>query len=443
MDVREISFDILRKIEEEDLYVSDVLGDRLRQLQFKDKRDRAFIKRLVEGVIERRISLDYLIDKLSKGKKRPDVRMLLRMGIYQIRYMDKVPDRAAISETVELAKKKGYAGLQGYINGVLRNVQKLCEEKRFDSYIVSSMETRFSTPKWLCDFLIKTYDKETALKILSDQFAEHDTVVRINSLKTDTAQLRDLFESRKVKTEEGKICPERCIRIKDYDMVKRLPGYREGLFSVQDETSVYAVSHIGIKPGDKVLDLCASPGGKTLLAYELTNNDGKCGLIYSRDISETKTEKIMENAERLEVPISSESIKQGVFLQISDATELDKNLVSLPDEEKMDVVIADVPCSGLGIIGRKNDIKYHTSPEAMAELSDQGLKILKNASKYIKSSGRLCFSTCTINPGENGEVVRKFLEGPEGAGFQILEERTFLQGIDGSDGFYFCVLARI
>ena len=437
MDTRKISFDILKKIETEDTYVGDVLDSALRTMQFSDKRDRAFITRLVEGVTERRISLDFLIAKFStKGKKQEkkvDTQIILRMGIYQIRYMDSVPDNAAVSEMVNLTKSLGYEGLSGYINGLLRNVARAKEERKLDSYLVSRMDTRYSTPQWLCDFLVKTYGKEVARTILEDQYIEHDTVVRVNTLKTTAAELKDSFEKAGITVKAG-ILSERSLRISGYDSIRRLPGYRDGLFVVQDETSTYTVEHIGINPGDKVLDICAAPGGKSLLAYELTcgtDKDGNkvSGTVCSRDISENKIEKIRENAERLGVT--------SLNLEISDATELDETLASLPDDEKFDVVIADVPCSGLGIMGRKNDIKYHMTADIMKELSEQGLVILKNASQYVKPYGRICFSTCTINPAENGEVVRAFLDSSD---FSILDERTFLQGVDGSDGFYYCIL---
>lgn len=437
MDTRKISFDILKKIETEDAYVGDVLDSALRTMQFSDKRDRAFITRLVEGVTERKISLDFLIAKFStKGKKQEkkvDTQIILRMGIYQIRYMDSVPDNAAVSEMVNLTKSLGYEGLSGYINGLLRNVARAKEERKLDSYLVSRMDTRYSTPQWLCDFLVKTYGKEVARTILEDQYIEHDTVVRVNTLKTTAEELKDSFEKAGITVKVG-ILSERSLRISGYDSIRRLPGYRDGLFVVQDETSTYTVEHIGINPGDKVLDICAAPGGKSLLAYELTcgtDKDGNkvSGTVCSRDISENKIEKIRENAERLGVT--------SLNLEISDATELDETLASLPDDEKFDVVIADVPCSGLGIMGRKNDIKYHMTADIMKELSEQGLVILKNASQYVKPYGRICFSTCTINPDENGDVVRAFLDSSD---FSILDERTFLQGVDGSDGFYYCIL---
>ena len=472
MDSREVAFDILKNIEENDAYVGEILGNVLRRMQFSSKQDRSFITRLVEGAVERKLTLDFLIEKFSKkkggsksasGKGNPlDVQIMLRMGIYQIRYMDSVPDRAAISETVDMAKNKGYSGLAGYINALLRNVSRAVQENKLDSFVVSRMESRYSTPEWLCAFLSETYGKDKAKLILEDQFAEHDTVIRVNRIKTTVEELKEKLISRGITVGESAIY-EGSLRISGYDQITRIPGYKEGEFTVQDETSSYTVSRAGIKPGNTVLDICSSPGGKSLLAYELAYGDSKCGKIISRDISDSKLEKIRENAERLGIPLidlerrkiskenkSEESskyignIQPGINIEVWDATELDERIAALPDADKPDVVIADVPCSGLGIIGRKNDIKYHTSLSAMQELADQGLQILANAAKYVKMGGRICFSTCTINPGENGDVVRKFLEMQKESGerqFEIVEEKTFLQGIDGSDGFYYCILS--
>lgn len=456
MDTRKISFDILKKIESEDVFVGEVLDMALRHLQFNDKRDRAFITRLVEGTVERKISLDFLIDKFSKNAPDVNTRIILRMGIYQIKYMESVPNRAAIDESVKLVKTIGLSGREGYVNAVLRKVTALKDEKKLDSLLVSRMDVRYATPQWLCDLLIKEFGKDNAKLILEDQFAEHDTVIRINSLKTNKQELKKLFEDKGITVKNG-ILSDRCLRISGYDSIRRLPGYKEGLFVVQDETSVYTVEHAGIKPGDKILDICAAPGGKSMLAYELATDGNVAGIVVSHDISKKKLEIIKENAERLGIPCHSEQnesvgeshserseetyiYQPGITVEWGDATEANECYVNLPEEDKFDVVISDVPCSGLGIIGRKNDIKYHMTPEIMSELAKQGLVILSNASKYVKTGGRICYSTCTINPEENGEVVRAFLK--EYAEYKILEERTFIQGIDGSDGFYFCILAR-
>ncbi|MCR5214625.1 MAG: hypothetical protein K6E10_09420 [Eubacterium sp.] len=471
MNVREVAFDILKKVEDDNLYVNDLLGNALRIHQFEDKRDRAFLTRLVEGVTERKLSLDFLINKFSaKGsnkKIKPDIRIILRMGIYQIRYMDQIPNRAVIAEAVEMTKSKGYQGLSGYVNGLLRNVDRVYEEGKLDSYLVSNQESRYSTPMWICRLLTESYGKEKTRLILEDQYREHDTVIRVNQYKISTDEYKKRLIEKGIKVEDGLISG-RCLRISGYDSISRLPGYRDGLFIVQDETSVYAIEHAGIKPGDKVLDLCSAPGGKSLLAYELSDS----GIILSRDISQKKISLIEENAQRMGIPflvmdqeasrvddlemysdnkkIASDNKKiasdnkyiSGINIEIRDANILDKQVEGLEARDKFDVVLSDVPCSGLGIIGRKNDIKYHVTEESIRFLAEQGLGILKNASHYVKDNGSICYSTCTINPSENGEVVKAFLESEEGNDFVLVEDKTFLQGIDGSDGFYYAILRK-
>ena len=436
MNIRNECYNILKAADEDNAFVGEVLGNALRRLQFSDKRDRAFLTKLTEGVVERRISLDYLIDKFSKKAPDADTRIILQMGIYQIRYMESVPDRAAISESVELCKEVGLDGRSGYVNALLRKVATLKEEKKLDSLLVSKMDVRYSTPKWICDLLVSSYGKDNAKLILEDQFKEHDTVIRVNSLKTTVEELKERLTEKGVTVKDG-ILSKRTLRISNYDSITRLPGFRDGHFIVQDETSVYAIEHAGIKPGDKILDMCAAPGGKSLLAYELATAEDKAALVTSCDISDSKLEKIRENAERLGIPCGDGDIPAGIKLSERDATELIELEVG-----KYDVVISDVPCSGLGVMGRKNDIKYNVTAESAASLAEQGLKILKNASYYVNQTGTIIFSTCTINPKENEEVVRTFLEEEECKNFEIADERTFLQGIDGSDGFYFCIIKK-
>ena len=528
MNIRKECYNILKLANDEETYVGEVLGNALRRMQFENKRDRAFLTKLTEGVVERRISLDYLIDKFSKKSPDADTRIILRMGIYQIKYMESVPDRAAISESVELCKAVGLEGRSGYVNALLRKVATLKEEKKLDSLLVSKMEVRYSTPKWICDMLVANYGKDNAKLILEDQFKDHDTVIRVNSLrvnidktqnesgiqksesdsevlkceseseiqksefdsevlksefdsgiqKSESEVLKSEFDSGILKSESESeilksefdfkiqkseikkkfekagvtvrdgLLSDRTLRISNYDSVTRLPGFRDGLFIVQDETSVYAIEHAGIKPGDRVLDMCASPGGKSLLAYEIAASNGTEAFVTSCDISDMKLEKIRENAERLGIPCGEGDIPAGIRILRRDAlSEPAEN-----EKESYDVVIADVPCSGLGVMGRKNDIKYNVTAESAKSLAEQGLKILKNASRYVNQSGRIIFSTCTINPQENERVVEAFLEGKdrvdkesptENNSFKLLESRTFLQGIDGSDGFFYAVMERI
>lgn len=438
-DSRDIVYRILVEKEESGSYVGDILEVQLRKNQFQDKQIRAFITRLTEGVVEREITLDFLIKKFSKtpfNKIKKEIKVILRMGIYQILYMDSVPDRAAVSEAVKLAEAHKLKGLTGYVNAVLRAVVKAREDNRINGMLCSSREVRFSTPKWLADFLVKTYGKETADKILSAQFENRPTSIRVNTTKISPDKLRESFEEQKIRTEEGRLS-KKALLIDDYDFIRKLPGFGKGFFSVQDESSMYAVERLleaskagGLEDSEKadVLELCAAPGGKSLYMAELL---GERGRVTARDLNVAKTDLIRENAERLGL--------ENVEVQERDAVCLDGDMIG-----RADIVIADVPCSGLGVMGHKNDIKYNVSEEGMKELSKLGKTILRNAAMYVKDGGVLMFSTCTINPGENGDVVHSYLEeNGTSDGFKLIEERTFLQGIDPCDGFYYAILKKV
>lgn len=447
-DSRDIVYRILVEKEESGSYVGDILEVQLRKNQFQDKQIRAFITRLTEGVVEREITLDFLIKKFSKtpfNKIKTEIKVILRMGIYQILYMDSVPDRAAVSEAVKLAEAHKLKGLTGYVNAVLRAVVKAREDNRINGMLCSSREVRFSTPKWLVDFLVKTYGKETADKILSAQFENRPTSIRVNTTKISTEKLRESFEEQKIRTEEGRLSKQ-ALLIDDYDFIRKLPGFGKGFFSVQDESSMYAVERLleaskagALEDSEKaerntetaevidVLELCAAPGGKSLYMAELL---GERGRVTARDLTVAKTDLIRENAERLGL--------ENVDVQERDAVCLDGDMIG-----RADIVIADVPCSGLGVMGHKNDIKYNVSEDGMKELSKLGKTILRNAVMYVKDGGVLMFSTCTINPGENGDVVHSYLEeNGTSDGFKLIEERTFLQGIDPCDGFYYAILKK-
>ena len=435
-DSRDIVYRILVEKEESGSYVGDILEVQLRKNQFQDKQIRAFITRLTEGVVEREITLDFLIKKFSKtpfNKIKTEIKVILRMGIYQILYMDSVPDRAAVSESVKLAEAHKLKGLTGYVNAVLRAVVKAREDNRINGMLCSSREVRFSTPKWLTDFLVKTYGKETADKILSAQFENRSTSIRVNTTKISPEELRNSFEEQKIKTEEGRLSKKALI-IDEYDFIRKLPGFGKGFFSVQDESSMYAIERLldASKTAETsktvdVLELCAAPGGKSLYMAELLGNRGK---VTARDLTTAKTDLIRENAERLGL--------ENVDVQERDAVCLDGDMIG-----RADIVIADVPCSGLGVMGHKNDIKYNVTEEGMDELAKLGKTILRNAVMYVKDGGVLMFSTCTINPKENGDVVHSYLdENGTSDGFELIEERTFLQGIDPCDGFYYAILGK-
>ena len=425
MDERELVLDILLDIDKNKAFSNVALSKALKKHQFEDKQKR-----------------DYIIDSYSKtkvAKMKPLIRCAMRMGVYQLLYMDSVPDRAAIFETVKLVKKHGFSSLSGFVNAVLRNISR---EK--DAIVIKVSEVphiKYSVPEWLYDFLVKTYDAETADMILESGSEERPTTIRVNVSKTDKDSLRHMIEEKGINVADGHYAPD-ALLMDGYDFIKKVPGYRDGLFSVQDESSQMAVrraydTYMSLHPemhlngngaenkdnsvGLTVVDLCAAPGGKTTYAAELIS--GK-GAVNSFDISKDKTDLIEENVERLGL--------SNVTVSVSDATVKRDDLLGMAD-----IVIADVPCSGLGIMGRKNDIKYRVQPEDFEALRNMADSILDNAVSYLKPDGILLFSTCTINPYENGEAAEALMS--RHSNLKKIEEKTFLQGVDKCDGFYYCI----
>lgn len=433
MDAREVALTVLMDIETNQTFSNLALGNALRKNQFTDKTERAFLTRLVEGVVECRIRLDYVIDRFSKMKVRkckPMIACLLRMGCYQILFMDGVPDSAACNESVKLAKKHGFAGLSGFVNGVLRTIAR---EKERISYPdtgknpVQAYSVLTSTPEWLVEKLIKDYGYEKAQRILQASFDERKISVRLNRACIEAGG--DTVEGYREKLKTSGICVEAgayyegAWLLSKYDFVHKIPGYKKGYFTVQDESSMCAVAAAGIQADDFVMDLCAAPGGKTTAAAAYAKN----GRVLSMDIAQEKLARVEENIEREHL--------ENVEIVCQDATEYLEEY-----EGKADVVIADLPCSGLGIMGRKNDIKYRVQPSQIEALVELQHTILQNACRYVKPGGTLLYSTCTITPEENNCQTARFLQ--EHKDYKKVEERQFLQGVDVCDGFYYAVLKR-
>lgn len=432
MDARDIALTILLDMDINNTFSNIATDKALRRHQFDDKKDRAFVTRLAEGTTECRINLDYIIDCYSKTKIKkckPLIRCLLRMGTYQIMYMDSVPDSAATNEAVRLAKKHGFSTLSGFVNGVLRtisaNKNNIVYPDR-DKNLTGYLSVRYSVPEWLVAKITHDYP-DCAEKILADGYAGRDTTIRVNTDKTTPDELKVLLADSGISVSDGHYA-DKALHISGYDFIRRVAGYRQGLFTVQDESSMCAIKAADISEGDIVFDVCAAPGGKTTAAAEYLHGTG---FVYSMDIAENKLELIEENVSRLGL----DNVK--VFLH--DATT--PISPELTDGHTMaDVVLADLPCSGLGVMGRKNDIKYRVTMEGMRELVTLQRNILNAISKYVKKGGTLLYSTCTINPDENENNVRWFLDNH--SEYALVEKRLFLQGVDDCDGFFFAVLKR-
>lgn len=396
---------VLEMLLTENVYSHRLVRDVLNKYNYLSQQEKAFIKRLYEGTLERQIELDYVIDLYSKVKtkqmKRP-IRAIMRMGVYQIMYMDAVPDAAACNEAVKLAQKKGFAALKGFVNGVLRNIARNKDEIEY-----TSLSVKYSMPEWIVDLWMMQLGEETTKIVLAGLLREHSVTVRFRDISGNTGIDMETAVSavQKALTAQGGTMEMHAYlpcayKVSGTDDLARLPYYKEGAFVVQDVSSMLAVAAVGIEDYVKhakseggceavrVLDLCAAPGGKSMLMADLLE---KCDVDYeilSRDVSAGKVALMQENLDRCGL--------RNVSVGVGDAVQRDEALVGTAD-----IVIADVPCSGLGVIGKKRDIKYRITPETVEELTVLQRQILTVAVSYLKPGGRLLFSTCTINRKEN------------------------------------------
>ena len=427
------------------IFAGTLIRDTLMRLQFLPRQDRAFYMRLCEGVTEQRIYLDYILDHYSKTpmrKCKPLIRNLLRLGAYQILFMD-VPDAAVCNEAVALAKKRKFRNLSGFVNGVLRNLSRnkteLPEPDR-EKDPVHFLSVMYSAPEWLAGLLTDQYGEDLAEVMLDSFLRERPVSIRTTLSKCSPEELAGMLKEEGVTVEAGRLFPY-AFSIRDFNYLPRLRAFREGYFTVQDESSMLPAHVAGLKEGDRVLDLCAAPGGKTLHAADRLMGSGR---VIARDLTEYKTELIRENVNRIGCP--------QVEVEQWDARESDPDLA-----DSMDVVFADLPCSGLGVIGRKNDIKYRVRESSLRELVTLQREILTVAWRYVKPGGQLIYSTCTVNQKENEENVRWILENTPLVPLPI-EDRlpeplrnrgdgqanmiTLIPGKDPCDGFFLAAFTR-
>jgi len=390
-DSREIALDILLEILERGGYSHIILLQALNKYQYLDKSERAFISRIVEGTVEYLLQIDYIIDSFSNtkvSKMKPVIRTILRMSVYQLIYMDRVPDSAVCNEAVKLAVKRKFTGLKGFVNGVLRNISRNKEELSWPDDSV-----RYSMPAWIVSMWEESYGRETAVTMMESFLKNKKTTVRCNLAKASKEEIIQSLRNQGAEVSESGIS-EAVLCIEKYDYMEGLEAFQKGYIQVQDLSSSFVGEIADPKKGDYVIDVCGAPGGKSIhIADKL---DGT-GMVEVRDLSLLKINMVEEN------------IRRCGFLNIR--TKVQDALVTDPDSvEKADIVIADLPCSGLGIIGRKPDIKYRMTPEALESLAALQRNILTVAQAYVKPGGRLIFSTCTINRKENEENARWFLE---------------------------------
>lgn len=443
---REVVLDILLELEKQTEYSNVLIAAVLDKYDYLDGREKAFIKRVSEGTIERRIQLDYVLDQYSKTpviKMKPLIRELLRMSVYQLLFMEHIPAAAVCNEAVKLAKKRRFQNLQGYVNGVLRNIARGREkivwpDRQRD--LPAFLSVTYSMPPWLVAHFTECYGGEACEKILGAFLERRPVSVRLDERlsEIEREELLAAWEKGGVKVHRHPYLPY-AVELQGAAGIGSLAGYGTGAFAVQDVSSMLVVEAAGIRPGDTVVDVCAAPGGKALHAAAKLNGTGE---VIACDVSRYKADKIEENCARLGMG--------NVSVRVRDARERDDSLLG-----KADVLLADVPCSGLGVIGHKQDIKYRVTKESLAGIQTLQRDIITNVINYLKPGGILMYSTCTMNPGENEEmaawVCETFAMEPVSMKDRLpavpaREEKQgmlqLLPGVHETDGFFLAKLRK-
>lgn len=435
VNTRELILGILLEITKEGKYSHLVLRSVLDKYQYLDKKERAFITRVSEGTIQYMIELDYIINQFSKvrvNKMKPVIRNILRMSVYQLKYMDSVPDSAVCNEAVKLAKRKGFSSLGGFVNGVLRNVSRglnTIEYPNAETNKTEYLSVRYSMPEWIVKQWISDYGMEQTTKVLQAFLTEAPITIRTNLMKITPEELQRRLEAEGV-TAERIVCADAGnlnygFLISGFDHLIALESFREGLFYVQDVSSMMVAEFAEPKEESYIIDVCAAPGGKSIHLAEKMHGTG---MVEARDLTEYKTELIRDNIERHQI--------QNIRAVRMDATVFDRASM-----EKADIVIADLPCSGLGIMRKKTDIKYKMTEETEKELVILQRKILTQVCRYVKCGGTLMYSTCTLDRMENEDNVLWFLqEHPE---YELIRMQQIFPEENYGDGFFLAKLKKI
>ncbi|WP_242972979.1 16S rRNA (cytosine(967)-C(5))-methyltransferase RsmB [Anaeromicrobium sediminis] len=442
VNARKIALDILNDIEENKAYSNISIRKHLRDRNIS-KVDRNLIRELVYGVLENKIYLDYGIRSYSKIRlKKIDKSILnvLRMSFYQLIYLDKIPKFAVVDEAVNMSKKINFK-TKGFVNALLRNFirndLKISVDK-IKSDEIEYLSVIYSHPQWLVERWLKEFGRDFTKDLLKANNETPKLTVRINTLKVKKDDLIDELKKEKIRVAECTYVEEG-LTLEGVSNLDKLKAFKEGKFQVQDESSMLVSKILNPKAGDKILDVCSAPGGKATHMAQIMNNKGQ---IVARDIHEHKLKLIHENSNRLGINI--------IKTQKWDATNLDESQIN-----KYDKVLVDAPCSGLGIIRRKPELKYNKTSEDISSISELQLEILNIASKYVKLGGTLLYSTCTIEKVENDLVVEKFLNSNKNFIVEKIEEESVLNlvgdngfvklypNMEKTDGFFIAKLKKI
>ncbi|MDO5125597.1 MAG: 16S rRNA (cytosine(967)-C(5))-methyltransferase RsmB [Ruminococcus sp.] len=434
-NARKTVLKLLTKLDKNSSYSNILLDDALAKSDLSVQ-DKKFASALFYGVLERRITLDAVIKKYSDrpaDRLNVEIRNLLRMGIYQLCFMDSVPDSASVNESVKLAKSNRNPAISGFVNGLLRSFIR--DEKCLPNgkNKIENLSIQYSCPEWLVDKWLNEYGEDVTLSMLSTSIGQPPTTIRVNNTKCKCEELYNGLIASGIGCEVNHTT-DNALNIFSSGAVEKLEQYKNGMFHVQDISSQLCCRVVDPIEGDTVLDICSAPGGKTFTLAEIMNNKGE---VLAFDLHENRVRLIKKGAERLGLSIVSSEVNNGkVFNE------------KLPLADK---VLCDVPCSGLGVIRRKPEIKYK-NPEDFENLPEIQYNILSTSSKYVKTGGIIVYSTCSLSRAENDDVVNRFLQdNPDFEPVQ-LDEQIFGKDCDfkisitpdkfNSDGFFIAKMIR-
>lgn len=397
INTREIILGVLLAVNRDGEKSHVVLRNTLDKYQYLSRQDRAFIARVCEGTIEQMIYIDYIIDNFSSvkvEKMKPVIQNILRSAVYQIKYMDTVPASAACNEAVKLAQKKGFYSLKNFVNGVLRSVVRGIDTVEYPNpaNTMEYLSVKYSMPRWIVKKWVDEFGAEVTELMLADFLKTRPLIVRFKTNRMDPQEIIDSLTRQGVTVKPAPYLPY-AYEIGNYNYLQSLDAFQKGWIYVQDISSMLVAEAADPQPGDYVVDLCAAPGGKSM---HVADKMGDFGMVEARDLTANKVALLQNNIQRLNM-INVNAIQ-------ADATDYDGGL-----EAKADIVLADVPCSGLGVIGKKPDIKYNLTSIQQEELTILQRKILHNAAAYVKPGGTLIYSTCTIGSRENQSNVNWFV----------------------------------
>ena len=444
VDCRELALGILMEVTRQEEYSHIAIRNVLEKYQYMEKQERSFLTRLTEGTLEWMIHLDYVINQFSSvkvNKMKPVIRNILRLSVYQLKFMDRVPASAVCNEAVKLAVKKGFRGLKGFVNGVLRNIARNISRISYPDKndTLAYLSVMYSMPEWIVEDWLQVYEKDVVEQMLRAFLKKEPLSIRPNLERITPEELKRRLEKQGIRVTEAE-WPDYALRIDNYNYLGAIPEFEEGLFQVQDVSSMMVVEAAAPGEGSLCIDVCAAPGGKSIHLAEKLHGTGS---VEARDLTDYKTGLIAENAERSEA--------KNLKIRKWDACICHEASLGTAD-----LVLADLPCSGLGVLGKKTDLKYRMTREQQKDLIGLQREILKTVQAYVKPGGILIYSTCTIHQGENEENVDWFLRNFPFEAISLEDNlpmklrggtasRGYIQllpGIHASDGFFIAKFKR-